>query len=130
MAVVASIFSGLAGSSEVHPHSLIPGTGFSYKQEGNRNPMNLPDYSSAPLHFPSSIDYSSRRSVLPCKGITHHVLRRPALPSSGGMVAPTGIGRHQAKGLAYSSEKPINLPIMPYSNPYASGTNNKLGHPN
>jgi hypothetical protein len=129
MAVVASIFSGLEGSSEVHPHSLIPSTGFSYKQEGNRNPMNVADYSPAPMLFPPSIDYSSRRAVLPCKGITHQVLRSPPVPSTMGMVASSGIGRHQSKGLAYSAEKPINLPIMPYSNPFASGTNNKLGHP-
>ncbi len=129
MAVVASIFSGLEGSSEVHPHSLIPSTGFSYKQEGNRNPMNVADYSSAPMLLPPSIDYSSRRAVLPCKGITHQVLRRPPVLSTMGMVASSGIGRHQNKGLAYSAEKPINLPIMPFSNPFASGTNNKLGHP-
>jgi hypothetical protein len=129
MAVVASIFSGLEGSSEVHPHSLIPSTGFSYKQEGNRNPMNVADYSPAPMLFPPNIDYSSRRAVLPCKGITHQVLRSPPVPSTMGMVASSGIGRHQSKGLAYSAEKPINLPIMPYSNPFASGTNNKLGHP-
>ena len=129
MAVVSSIFNGLAGSSEVHPHSLIPGTGFTSKTEANKNPMALQDYIKAPILLNDSIDYSSRRAVLPCKGITHHVLRRPAVPSAGGMVAPTGIGRHQTKGLAYSPEKPINVPIMPLSNPFAPGMNNKLGQP-
>lgn len=129
MAVVTSIFSGLEGSSDVHPHSLIPGTGFTSKAEANKNPMPLQDYVKAPVLFNESIDYSSRRAVLPCKGITHHVLRRPALPSAGGMMAPTGIGRHQDKGLAYSPKKPIDLAIMPQSDPFASGMNNKLGQP-
>ena len=129
MAIVSSIFSGLEGSSEVHPHALIPGTGFTSKTEANKNPFIIQDYTKAPVLFNESIDYSSRRAVLPCKGTTHHVLRRPALPSAGGMVAPSGIGRHQHKGLAYSAEKPIDRPIMPLSDPFASGMNNKLGQP-
>ena len=129
MAVVSSIFNGLAGSSEVHPHSLIPGTGFSSKTEANKQPMIIQDYTKAPILFNESLDYSTRRAVLPCKGITHHVLRRPALQSAGGMVPPTGIGRHQDKGLAYSPEKPIDVPIMPLSNPFASCMNNTLGQP-
>ena len=129
MSVVHSIFDGLSGSAEVHPHSLIPSTGFKSKTEANKKPMVLQDYVKAPILFSNSIDYSSRRAVLPCKGITNHQLRRPALPSAGGMVPPSGIGRHQAKGLAYDNDKPINLPIMPFSDPYASGMNNKLGQP-
>jgi hypothetical protein len=129
MSVVSSIFNGLAGSAEVHPHSLIPGTGFTCKTEANKKPMIIQDYTKAPILFNNSLDYSTRRAVLPCKGITHHVLRRPALPSAGGMVAPTGIGRHQAKGLAFSPEKPIDGPIMPLSNPFAPGLNNMLGQP-
>ena len=129
MAVVSGIFSGLGGSVDVHPHSLIPSTGFTSKTESNKKPMIIQDYTRAPILFNNSIEYSSRRGVLYCKGITHHVLRRPALPSAGGMVAPSGIGRHQNKGLAYSPEKPIDVKLMPLSDPFSAGMNNKLGQP-
>lgn len=129
MSVIPSIFVGLEGSSEVHPHMLIPSTGFQSKAEANHIPLNYGKYTEAPDMFAKAIDYSSRRGVLPCKGITHHVLRNPAMPSAGGMVAPSGYGRHQSRGLAYSPEKPINVPIMPLSDPFAPGLNNKLGQP-
>ena len=129
MAVVASIFDGMQGASEVHTHNLIPSTGFRSQQAGNKNPMRLFEAPTAPDHFPASIDYSTRRGVLPCKGIIHHVLRRPALPSAGGMIPPSGVGRHQDKGLAYMEEKPTNLPLMPLAGFFDSATNNPLGQP-
>ena len=129
MSVVPSIFLGLEGSSEVHPHSLIPATGFKSKAEANRAPFVYGAYTEAPPMFASALDYSSRRGVLPCKTITHDVLRRPALPSAGGMIAPSGIGRHQNKGLAYSPDKPIDIAIMPLSDSFAPGLNSKLGQP-
>lgn len=129
MAVVNSIFSGLQGSTQVPLQSFVPSTGFKSDVEGNRGPINVPNYSVAPFLFNESIDYSSRRANMPCKVINETVLRRPPLPSAGGMIAPSGIGRHQSKGLAYDPSKPINGPIMPQSDPYASGMNNKLGQP-
>jgi len=77
--------------------------------------------------MPMNIDTSIRRNVLPCKGITHHVLRSEPPPAAAGMVPPTGVGRGQPRGL--SQELPTNLPIMPYSNPLASQFNHPLKFP-
>ena len=127
MAKILGIFSGLQGTSDAKFN--VPSTGFKSGVASLVNPFNYGPYTKATILFRNSIDYSTRRGVLPCKGITHTILRNPPFPSSGGMIAPTGIGRHQLKGIAYSPEKPINTPIMPLSNPYSSGLNNPLGQP-
>jgi len=129
MSFVPLIFNGLDGSSEVHPHSLIPSTGFVAKAESNRDPFNYQPYEVAPEMFNKSIDYSSRRGVLQCNGLGHTVLRRPPIPSTNGMVPSSGIGRHQMKGLVYDPSKPIDGRIMPLSSSVAAGVNNKLGQP-
>lgn len=131
MAVVTSVFDGLAGpdAKEVHPHYFYPKLHRPYKQVDGSKPMVLHDEPIAPKLMPNILDPSTRRNVLPCKGITHHVLRRPPVPSEGGMVPPTGIARHEKRGLAYLPEKPLELPIMPYSNPVNSAFNNPLGRP-
>lgn len=129
MSVIPLIFNGLEGSSEVHTHHFIPSTGFIEKAESNRDPLPIQDYITAPVLYNHSIDYSTRRGVLQCNGLGHVVLRRPPVPSSNGMVAPSGIGRHQMKGLAYDALKPINAPIMPYASSVNAGMNNPLGHP-
>ena len=77
--------------------------------------------------MPSNIDISTRRNVLPCKGITHHVLRPEPPPAAAGMVAIGGVGRHQQPAL--SQERPTDLPILKFSNPFSSGFNNPLGQP-
>ena len=79
--------------------------------------------------YSDSIDYSTRRGVLQCNGIGHHVLRRPPIPATNGMVASSGIGRNQMKGLVYDPSKPIDRPLMPLSSSVAAGKNNHLGQP-
>jgi hypothetical protein len=90
-------------------------------------PQGTPRYKSEPIQpklMPMNIDVSSRRNVLPCKGINHLVLRPEPPPASQGMVPPRGNGRHNGPGL--SQERPVNLPILPFSDPFASGFNNPL----
>ena len=129
MSVVPLIFNGMQGSTEVHPHSLIPSTGFITKAESNRDPFNYQPYIKAPVLFSADIDYSSRRGVLQCNGLGHTVLRRPPIPSTNGMVPSSGIGRHQMKGLVFDSSKPINARVMPLASSVAAGMNNPLGQP-
>ncbi len=129
MSVVSTIFDGLAGKSEVAMNSLIPSTGFRTKIESNRDPFDYGPYTKAPILFNGSIDYSSRRGVLQCNGLGETVLRRPAIPSSHGMIPPTGIGRHQMRGLAYDPAKPIDTPLMPLPSSVAAGQNSHLGQP-
>ncbi len=129
MSFVPLIFNGLEGLTEIHPHSLIPSTGFIAKAESNRDPFNYQPYKTAPTMFSKSIDYSTRRGVLQCKGLGHTVLRRPPIPATNGMVPSSGIGRHQMKGLVYDRSKPIDVTLMPLSSSVAAGVNNKLGQP-
>ena len=118
--------AGLTGKAETNLLNNIPSAGFTETE------WNYPlKYSAEPIAPPilnKSIDYSTRDKVLPCKGITHRVLRAEPPPASAGMVAPTGNGRHQPRGL--TQERPTKLPIMPFSNPFNSGANNPLGRPN
>ena len=129
MSVIPLMFNGLEGSAEVHTHSFIPSTGFITKSESNRDPFMYGLYEKAPKLFSESIDYSTRRGVLQCNGLGHTVLRRAPIPATNGMVPPSGIGRHQMKGLAYDPAKPINTPLMPGSSSVAAGLNSKLGKP-
>ena len=118
--------NGMMGTEEVDTLNSIPSAQF-----GTAERIKPPEYKSEPIApklMPNNMDYSTRRQVLPCVGITHHVLRSEPVPANHGMVAPTGIGRHQPRGLA--QEKPTDLPIMKFSNPFASGFDNPLGAPN
>lgn len=115
---------GLTGKAEAILLNSVPAASFS--KDDWKCPMKYKSEPIAPKLMPSNIDYSSRREVLPCKGITHIVLRPEPPPAAAGMVPPTGVGRGQPIGL--SQERPTNLPIMPFSNPFASGLNNPLGN--
>ena len=66
--------------------------------------------------MPSNIDVSTRRNVLPCKGITHYVLRPQPPPAAAGMIPIGGVGRHQQPAL--SQERPTDLPILKFSDPH------------
>ena len=118
--------SGMTGKSETNLLNMMPGTG-----QGSEKCTSVPLlYKSEPIQpklLPSNIDISSRRNVLPCKGITHHVLRPQPPPAAAGMVPIGGVGRGQQPAL--SQERPTNLPILKFSDPFASGFNNPLGQP-
>lgn len=116
---------GLSGKTEASVLKSIPSTGFS--EYSGQTPLLYKSEPIAPKLMTSNIDVSSRRNVLPCKGITHQVLRPEPPPAAAGMVPPTGYGRHQPAGL--SQEKPTDLKIMPFSNPFDSAKNNPLGAP-
>ena len=118
--------SGMTGKSETSVLNAMPGVG-----QGSEKCTSVPPlYKSEPIQpklLPSNIDISSRRNVLPCKGITHHVLRPQPPPAAAGMVPIGGVGRGQQPAL--SQERPTNLPILKFSDPFASGFNNPLGQP-
>jgi len=120
-----SMSNGMTGAKETNVLGSMPAAGFF--SDSMQKPLEYKEQPIAPKLMPMNIDVSSRRNVLPCKGITHHILRREPIPATEGMVAPTGIGRHQPKGL--SQERPTNLPILKFSDPFASGYNNPLKAP-
>ena len=72
---------------------------------------------------------SGARGVLPCAGtpFSHIVLRRPAMPSAGGIYVQTGYARGQPKGLASLDDKPMNLAILKTHDMYNSAMNSKIG---
>ena len=118
--------SGMTGKSETNLLNMMPGTG-----QGSAKNTSVPLlYKSEPIQpklMPSNIDISSRRNVLPCKGITHHVLRPAPPPAAAGMTAIGGVGRHQQPAL--SQERPTDLPILKFSDPFNSQFNSPLGRP-
>ena len=118
--------SGMTGRSETSLLNAMPGTG-----QGSEKNTSVPlKFKSEPIQpklMPSNIDVSSRRNVLPCKGILHHVLRPQPPPAAAGMVPIGGVGRHQQPAL--SQERPTNLRILKFSDPFSSGFNNPLGAP-
>ena len=85
--------SGMTGGSETSILNAMPGTG----QGSDKNTSVPPLYQSEPIQpklMPSNIDVSTRRNVLPCKGITHYVLRPQPPPAAAGMIPIGGVGRH------------------------------------
>ena len=97
---------------------------------GNRLPAVQRDQGLAPPILNNVIDYSMRNVVPSCDtSLIHKVLRREPQPNAGSMVPQGGIGRGQERGLVWDSSHPLNVPIMPFSCPFASGLNNPLGHP-
>ena len=57
---------------------------------------------------------------------SHLVIRRPATNASDAWYPQPGAFRHEKKGLAFDPRKPTNLPIMPISNNFFAGENNRL----
>lgn len=127
MSVVPSLYVGMTGSSQANVN--IPTSGFNDTLFHNRNPaLGTVKYQIAPPLLNPALDYSTRDGVLPCYGITHHVLRQDnPVPASNAYQAPMGVGRGQERGLQYSV--PLNNPIMPYASSVFAGLNNPLGRP-
>ena len=144
MSVVPAIFNGMQGKRAVDTINNLPL--FGYTNNGLNKPnMNLnytrTDYLENGTPMRQSVLLSNQggaRGVNPCKGATSmglvgggatRVLRRPNIPYQGGMYPHTGIARNQNKGLAYSPEKPIDLPLMPLADSFNAGLNSRIPQP-
>ena len=126
MSSAPAMTSGMLGKAGTSLLNSMPGTG----QGSDFNTNTPPAYKSEPIQpklMPMNIAVSSRRNVLPCKGINHLVLRQEPPPAAAGMVTPRGNGRHN--GPCLSQERPVNLPILKFSDPFASQFNTPLGAP-
>ena len=128
MSVVPSIFEGMQGKIDAKVN--VPTLGLGSSVLTSRKPL-LGEVKStiAPKMLNSSIDYSTRRVVEPCKGITHKVLRAPPTNSANAYQASMGYVRNQPKGLVSQKEYPTNLPLMPLASSIYAGQNNPLGQP-
>ena len=121
--------NGLTGTRQADTLKTIPNFHLPYKQAGNRFGYVIQPNPKAPKTLNAAIDYSMHRVVRPCNPLGHKVIRRAPVPDSEGLQPPTGVGRHQFRGLAYQSIKPTDLKIMPKAGFYNPGINNPLGQP-
>ena len=119
--------SGMTGKAEADVLNSLPTAAGQASMTNTSKPPQFLPQPIAPKLMPNNIDYSTRRNVLPCKGITHSVLRAQPPPAAAGMMPIGGVGRHQNPSMA--QERPTNLPIMKFSDPFNSQFNNPLGAP-
>ena len=112
MSVVA-IFNGMEGKEDAKVR--IPNANMSVEQLTNRDPqIGRVKYEKAPNILNNAINYSTARGVLPCIGITTHVLRAPAGNPANAYQVAQGFGADQPRGLAtqdYINDYPVLRPF-------------------
>ena len=107
------LFQGMQGDMETPPQAIranakLAGRGHSYNREATIGYVGHPP---APKTFNGCNDYSSRRGVLPCYGITHFVLRNPPEFGSTHGLIPQG-GQSRTQNPSNVNPRPLNLPIQ------------------
>ena len=127
--------AGLGSNIAISTLKQIPARGST--NNGINNPiMTLAYTKTSKLENVNSMKLSvnltnmgGARGVKPCVGtpFSHIVLRRPALPSAGGIYVQTGYARGQKKGLASLKEKPMDLPLLKTHDFYNSAMDSKIG---
>tara|TARA_R110002049_G_scaffold70272_1_gene181612 strand:- start:221 stop:595 length:375 start_codon:yes stop_codon:yes gene_type:complete len=112
MSVVA-IFNGMEGKSDARVR--VPSANMSVEMLTNRDPqIGRVAYEKAPNILNNAINYSTARGVLPCIGITTHVLRAPAGNPANAYQVAGGVGSDQPRGLAsgdYINDYPVLRPF-------------------
>ena len=112
MSVVA-IYNGMEGKADAKVR--IPNANMSVEQLTNRDPqIGRVKYEKAPNILNNAINYSTARGVLPCIGITTHVLRAPAGNPANAYQVAGGVGSNQPRGLAsgdYINDYPVLRPF-------------------
>tara|TARA_R110000765_G_scaffold205771_2_gene310513 strand:- start:270 stop:644 length:375 start_codon:yes stop_codon:yes gene_type:complete len=112
MSVVA-IYNGMEGKSDAKVR--IPNANMSVEMLTNRDPqIGRVKYEKAPNILNNAINYSTARGVLPCIGITTHVLRAPAGNPANAYQVAQGFGSNQPRGLAsgdYINDYPVLRPF-------------------
>ena len=112
MSVVA-IFNGMEGKSDARVR--VPSANMSVEMLTNRDPqIGRVKYEKAPNILNNAINYSTARGVLPCIGITTHVLRAPAGNPANAYQVAGGVGSDQPRGLAsgdYINDYPVLRPF-------------------
>jgi hypothetical protein len=113
MSVVA-IYNGMTGDKDAK--FRVPSCGLMNEQLTNRDPqVGRVAYEKAPNILNSAIDYSTARGVLPCVGITTHVLRAPPVPASNAYQVAQGTGSFAQPGLATQSFRNDYPVLRPFS---------------
>lgn len=107
------LFQGMEGDSmlpaqAIRANAKQAGRGHSYNREATIGYVGHPP---APKTFSEVIDYSSRRGVLPCYGITHFVLRNPPEFGKTHGLIPQG-GQSRTQNPSNVNPRPLNLPVQ------------------
>jgi|TARA_R110000823_G_scaffold92432_1_gene202844 hypothetical protein len=125
MSVVPGIFSGMSGDKDAKV--TVPSMKLGTEQLTNRDPLvGRVAYEKAPNILNSAIDYSTRRGVLPCVGITEHVLRPPPPNAANAYQAPRGVSSFSGTGLDSVGYKNDYPELRPFSS-INMGQPSKLG---
>ena len=114
MSTIPTIFSGMTGKADAKVR--VPSANMSVEMLTNRDPqIGRVAYEKAPNILNSAIDYSTARGVLPCVGITTHVLRSPAGNPANAYQVSQGYGANQPRGLATQDYINDYTPLPPMS---------------
>ena len=114
MSVTTGIFSGMSGKSDTKV--VVPTMKLGSEQLTNKDPLlGRVAYEKAPNILNSAIDYSTRRGVLPCIGITEHVLRQAPQNAANAYQAPRGVASFSGTGLAAVGYRNDYPELRPFS---------------
>lgn len=134
MSVVVFPSQMLRGDTQLNPFDFLAPMGFNtgYAKVDNLTKGFVANHISAPAIMNRAIQNPFSFKSVGCKAEpqTHLIIRRKPLPNLIGTYAQPGVFRHEKKGLAYNSNKPIDLPIMPKASSFFGGGNTTLGTPN
>lgn len=123
----------LRGDNELNPFDFMAPMGFNVNISKVDNLVNgfianniiAPPIMNRAIHNPFSF------KAVGCKNEveSHIIVRRKPLPSTIGMYPQVGVFRHEKKGLAFNSMKPINRPIMKNASSFSGIGFSTLGTP-
>jgi len=108
---------------------LIPSTGFSYKQAGNKKPLNMQKFDPLPLsrdafHRPNNMIVYSAKEV-----DTKRIVGKSEPLADGLGQRPITLGRGRYDGLDPNGIYRRTGAIMPIASSFSSSLNNRLGQP-
>jgi hypothetical protein len=111
---VTNLYNGMMGDKDAKV--VIPSCNLPVEQFTNRDPqIGRVKYEVAPNILSAAIDYSTARGVLPCIGITTHVLRSAPISASNAYQVPQGTASFSQPGLATQSYRNDYIPLPPMS---------------
>ena len=104
-------------------------------QFGNRNVVSMhgwlkPHQYNTPNRI-TEVNRGGVRGVMPCGSSLNYVdvIRRPAGNKWTGLYPQQGAVRNEPRGLAWSKDKPINLPIMRLTSSVYAGVESSIPGP-
>lgn len=108
---------------------LIPSAGFSYKQNGNKKPLNMQKFDTLPLssdsfHRPNNMIVYSAKEV-----DTKRIIGKSEPLADGLGQRPITLGRGRYDGLDPNGIYRRTGAIMPIASSFNSSLNNRLGQP-